>query len=71
MIALVVIVLLGYVVSKAYYDFRSSGGLHGKHNVDEKGNPLLIVDQVRDSHDNEKVVHGAVINENDDGFTKH
>ena len=71
MIALVIIVLIGYMVSKAYYHFRTSGGLHGNHNVDEKGNPLLIVDQVRNPNDNEKVVHGAVINENDDGFNKH
>ena len=71
MIALVIIVLIGYLVSKAYYHFRTSGGLHGNHNVDEKGNRLLIVDDVRGPHDNERVVHGAVINEDDDGYTKH
>ena len=67
MIALVICVLIGYMVSKAYYQFRTSGGIHGHHNVDEKGNPL-IVDDVRE--DNERVAHGAVINE-DDGYRKH
>ena len=71
MIALVIIVLVGYMVSKAYYQFRASGGLHGNQNVDEKGNQLIIVDNTRDTHDNEKVVQGTVINENDDGYTKH
>ena len=46
MVSSVLCVLLGYMVGKAYYDFRKSGGLHG--DLKDGKAPLLIEDQIVD-----------------------
>ena len=46
MVSLTLCVILGYIVGKAYYEFRKSGGLHGLALGSKQ--PFLIEDQIAD-----------------------
>ena len=60
-IALAMCVLIGYLVGRASYMFRKSGGLHG--NLPKGGAPLLLEDQVMGYAQTGAEIAGGMVND--------